>query len=117
MGFWMKDNKEKAENVVPAKTKTDLLDSKTPGSIHPSEFAQTTDNGVSQPEIVDYFNKVFVENNIPGPDYQEFKNALEKMKSQPLDEATKIKTLWISFEAWGLTPQKLIDTAGHYKTI
>jgi translation initiation factor 2B subunit (eIF-2B alpha/beta/delta family) len=123
MGFWMKDKKDETQVVksAPTKLKTDLLDSKFPGSIKSTEFSQTigtpASDGVSQPEIVDYFKKVFTENNIPGPDYQEFKNALEEMKSQPLDEATKIKTVWISFKAMGLTPQKLIDTAGQYKTL
>lgn len=116
MGLFFKD---KPKDAAKPDIKTTLLDSKIPGSIHSSEFTQTTqtDGGVSQPEIVEYFTKVFTENNIPGPDYQEFKNALEEMKSQPLDEATKIKTVWISFKAMGLTPQKLIDTAGQYKSL
>ena len=122
MGFFFKDKPKTEDKPV---IKTDLLDSKTPGSIRPNEFsnnigipsANSMDSGVSKPEIVDYFKKVFTENNFPGPDYQEFKNALEDMKSQPLDEAAKIKTVWISFKAMGLTPQKLIDTAEQYKTI
>jgi hypothetical protein len=73
--------------------------------------------GVAKKEIVEYFEKVFKENNFPGPDYQEFKNALDDMKSQPLDEATKFKTLFLSFKSMGLTPQKLIETANQYKKL
>ena len=120
MGFFFKDKPEAVVEKQPIKVKTDLLDSKIPGSINEfntSITPSTPDSGISQPEIVDYFKAVFADNNIPGPDYQEFKNALEEMKSQPLDEATKVKTVWISFKAMGLTPQKLIDTATQYKSL
>src|SRR3990172_1923777 len=89
----------------------------------PTEFSEsfnkseTPISGVRKQEIVDYFKKVFEENNIPGPDYQEFANALEEMKSKPMDEATKIKTLFLSFKAMKLTPQKLIETANQYKVL
>lgn len=82
-----------------------------------SVSSTNTVGGVPRQEIYDYFKKVFVENNIPGPDYQEFKNALEDMKNEPLDEATKVKNLFKAFKSMGLTPQKLISTANEYKKL
>lgn len=111
------------DSTVKDQKKTPVINPELPGSIKSNEFkgfnipTSNAVTGVLKQEIVDYFKKVFVENNIPGPDYQEFKNALEAMKSQPMDEATKIKTIWISFQTMGLTAQKLIDTAGQYKKL
>jgi len=120
MGLFFKDKEE--EKVEEKKSTTSTL----PSSIKTSESgefknnfsaAATTTGGVRKQEIVDYFKKVFAENNIPGPDYQEFTMALEDAKSDPMDEATKIKTIYRSFKAMGLTPQRLVETANVYKKL
>ena len=115
--FW---NKPEEEVKQPVKATV-----KAPSSIKSTEFVNsietshinTTVPGVRKQEIVDYFGKVFSDNNIPGPDYQEFSIALGKMKNVAQDEATKIKTIFIGFEAMGLTPAKLIETANVYKKL
>lgn len=124
MGLFFKDkDKEEGKEVVKEKKETVTTNPSSIKSVsndfsqHFNNVTPTVVSGVRKKEIDDYFKKVFEENNIPGPDYQEFKNALEEMKTTPLDEATKIKTLFLSFKAMGLTPQKLISTAGEYKKL
>jgi len=121
MGLFFKDKED--EIKVEEKKST----SSTPSSIKTSETGEFQNNfsaatttatgGVRKQEIVDYFKKVFTENNIPGPDYQEFVMALEDAKSDPMDEATKVKTIYRSFKAMKVTPAKLIETAGVYKKL
>lgn len=124
--FFFKAETDEAPVKTPIVTKPTFTSVQSPSSIKSSEFpvfntsaldSSEPVSGVKKQEIVDYFKKVFEENNIPGADYQEFKNALEDMKTQAMDEATKYKTLWISFKSMGLTTQKLIETAGTYKNI
>lgn len=83
---------------------------------------ETSASAVSSPvlegykaQMIAYFKKVFTENNIPGPDYQEFFNALEEQKSEPIPESTKYKMIYTSFKTMGLTPERLIETANKYK--
>lgn len=128
MGLFFKDKPE--NKVVETKTEETAKPrvTATPGTIKttPSEFANFAPvntvseiHGVRKQEIVDYFNKIFVENNIQGPDYQEFKNVLnsDEMKEMAMDEASKIKNAFIAFKAMGVTPQKLVETANFYKKL
>lgn len=134
MGLFFKDKDEDGKENDVVKKKDDKKVEATPIKKTPSVIKSTDSNfsdqfntqttnttpnlsGVRKQEVADYFQKVFEENNIPGPDYLEVRKALEKMKNIPQDEATKIKTVFIGFEAMGLTPQKLIETAGVYKKL
>src|SRR5690242_16707817 len=124
MGLFFKGDDDKKEEVKKDDKKKPVVNEakKVPSSIinkssddFSSQFNSSTGTpvaGVRKQEIVEYFEKVFAENNIPGPDYFEFRKALDKMKNVAQDEATKIKTVFIGFEAMGLTAQKLIDTTG-----
>lgn len=123
--FYKNPNQDNTkEKVTPSKKVV-----QTPSTIKTSEFSKqsfntslTTNNnvpvgGVKKQEILDYFQKVFSENNFPGPDYQEFVTALEKMKSQALPEDQKFKNSFMVFETMGLTANKLIETANKYKEL
>jgi hypothetical protein len=120
LGLWKDPNEDKP--VVKPETKKQSV-AQSPGSIQTStglDFVSETPTGVSgvkKQEIVDYFKKVLEDNNIAGPDYQEFAIALDEMKSQPMDEGTKVKTIFMSFKAMKVTPAKLIETANQYKTL
>ncbi len=133
MGFlknlWQNPEENKNTNPVSEKS-TSTSKSSTPKSLQSTNFDQNQFGanftpsetpapiaGEQKKEIIAYFKKVFEENNIPGADYQEFSVALEKMKALPMDEQTKFKTLFMSFESMGLTPEKLIETAEFYKTL
>jgi hypothetical protein len=101
-----------------------------PDQVHSATISISSINGPSQTtslpnnsevtagkknEYLKYFRDVMIKNNIPGPDYEEFVMALDKMKSQPMDEASKFKNVFITLESMGLTVPKLIEAAGFYK--
>jgi hypothetical protein len=65
-------------------------------------------------EYTKHLDDVMEKRNVPGPDYFEFKKALEDMKSSPLDEKTKFTSIFVGFHAMGITKEKLIDTAKVY---
>lgn len=80
--------------------------------------ALNTDNaqleGTSREDIIQFLKKILADNNIPGPDYNEFITALESLKTAPLDERTKFTTIFAGFKAQNVTPGRLIETAKMY---
>lgn len=55
--------------------------------------------------------------NLPGFDYVEFKQAISNMSKMNLDDATAYKTAFATAMTLGLTKDKLLETANHYKTV
>jgi len=55
--------------------------------------------------------------NLPGFDYLEFKQSLEAMAKMGMDESTAIKSAFMTASTMGLTKEKLLTTARHYKSI
>lgn len=60
-----------------------------------------------------YFDKLFSEANIPGPDYYEFSKMIEVMKAVP-DEQVRYTTAFAGLSVQGLDKQKLLSTAAQY---
>ena len=60
-----------------------------------------------------YFDKLFSEANIPGPDYFEFSKMIEVMRSVP-DEQVRYTTAFAGLTVQGLDKQKLLTTASQY---
>ncbi|WP_153800075.1 hypothetical protein [Foetidibacter luteolus] len=60
-----------------------------------------------------YFDKLFSEANIPGPDYFEFSKMTEAMQSMP-DEKTRYTVAFAGLSVQGLDRQKLLATAAQY---
>ena len=56
-------------------------------------------------------------NNLPGFDYFEFKRAVVNLIEMKLDEATAQKSAFTTAATLGLTKEKLIETAGYYRTV
>lgn len=65
-------------------------------------------------KIYDSLIKAISEANLPGEDYLEFMDALNAMKSLPLDESTKIQTVLATLSTKGLSKEKIISSAQHY---
>jgi hypothetical protein len=61
----------------------------------------------------DYFEKLFSEANIPGPDYYEFSKMIEVMQAIP-DEHVRYITAYAGLNVQGLDKEKLLSTAAQY---
>lgn len=89
----------------------------TPTSLGVTQtFTTPAVNENDQNEFLEYFKSQFAKANFPGPDYQEFINALESeaVRNLPVDEASKFKMTFAGFQVQGVTPDKLVTTAKQY---
>lgn len=55
--------------------------------------------------------------NLPGFDYLEFKQALGRLQSLDMDESTVFKSAFATASTIGVTKDKLLKTANHYKQV
>lgn len=72
---------------------------------------------ISQSEIEKfekYFNDLFENANLPGPDYYEFYKTMETLEPHIHDEKARISATFASLSIQGLTKEKLLDTANKY---
>lgn len=79
-----------------------------------SLFGNTT--GLDE-KSVDFLTAALGKNNLPGFDYLEFKQSLGALASLNMDEATSFKSAFATASTVGLTKDKLLQTAEHYKSI
>ena len=81
----------------------------------PTTTSLPTSNGNGAlPEFLDYFKKVFTDRNFPGPDYQEFMNAVNMLKDQPVTEQMKFFSAYSGLSVQGVSKVKLIETGKKY---
>ena len=73
-----------------------------------------TINGVPDDKFVQMLENVIIENNIPGLDYFEFKQAVDNMKAVPIDEATKFITVFSILKGQGCTKEILLGSIDKY---
>ena len=66
---------------------------------------------------VDFISKAIEKSNLPGFDYVEFKMALSNLAKMNIDEAMAIKSAFGTAMTMGLTKEKLLETARHYKNV
>ncbi len=64
-----------------------------------------------------FLMKALESNNLPGFDYIEFKQSLGALVSMNMDEGTAFKSAFATASTMGLTKQKLLESATHYKQI
>lgn len=77
----------------------------------------TVASSVSVQSTTDYgahILELLKKNNIPGPDYFEFRSALDTMAGQPLTDQQKYLSVFSGFSAMGVTAAKLAETAQFY---
>ncbi|MFK7808807.1 MAG: hypothetical protein AB8F74_13470 [Saprospiraceae bacterium] len=73
-------------------------------------------HGLDQ-KSVDTLTRALNNANLPGFDYLEFKQSLGALQRMNMDEPTSIKSAFVTAQTMGLTKNKLIETAQHYKSI
>lgn len=66
---------------------------------------------------IDALTRALAKENLPGFDYIEFKQALGRLQEMDMDEATAFRSAFATASTMGLTKEKLLKTARHYKTV
>jgi len=66
---------------------------------------------------VDFLTKALEKSNLPGFDYIEFKQSLSALQDMDMEEQTAFKSAYATAATVGLTKEKLLKTAEHYKKI
>lgn len=66
---------------------------------------------------VNFLTQALEKNNLPGFDYIEFKQSIGNLTDLGIDEPTMFKSAYGTAATVGLTKEKLLQTAEHYKKI
>lgn len=74
------------------------------------------DHGLDQ-KSVNFLTKALEKSNLPGFDYIEFKQSLEALAKMDFEEEMAFKSAFATASTVGLTKNKLIETAQHYKKV
>ena len=70
--------------------------------------------GIPDEKFVEMLWAVISQNNIPGQDYIEFKQAVDSMASLPIDEKSKFLTTFSIFQSQGCKKETLISSIDKY---
>lgn len=125
MKYLVKDDEEQAPVVKKSDTPQNIT--KKPGSLEQDTFTSTTDTKYTptsgdskKDDYVKLLSKAIQEahdGHPSAPDYIEFVKALNKMEGKPMDEETKFTSIFAGFDVQGVTVEKLISAAEHYKQV
>ena len=66
---------------------------------------------------VEFLTQALEKNNLPGFDYLEFKLSLGRLASMDMPEETAFKSAYATASTVGLTKDKLVSTAQHYRQV
>jgi len=106
--FVIVDNDDKKPETEKQPSKKEGLPKTTPDPV-PGFTSTTVNNSYASPVIskfAAYFDKLFREANLPGPDYFEYSKMLEAMQAVP-DEQVRFITAFAGLSVQGLDKQKL----------
>jgi len=117
-----KNSEKKAEvKKEKSKSKKSTVDSKVSWKSSASKNVDgtlaTDTKGMFSQKIFDSLTTAIFEANLPGEDYLEFIEGLRAMKDLPLEEAIKMKTVFMTLTTKGLTIPKIVESAGHYLSV
>lgn len=75
-----------------------------------------THHGLDE-KSVNFLTKALEKNNLPGFDYIEYKQSLGALSAMDIEGATAFKSAYATAQTVGLTKEKLLQSAEHYKKI
>jgi hypothetical protein len=78
-----------------------------------SKVLPNTENQAEAGKFEKYFDRLFDQANLPGPDYFEFHKMMDTLEAHIHDEKARLSSLSIQ----GLTKETLVDSANKYKAI
>ncbi|TVT40352.1 hypothetical protein FNT36_12795 [Hymenobacter setariae] len=89
------------------------------GSSAAPTSAAPAPTGTVDAKFAEHFAGVLAKNNLPGPDYFEFRETLRSLASLGLSEDQQYQAAWASFKALGGAPDvaRLTSTANQYLAI
>jgi hypothetical protein len=94
-----------------------------PGNVNPPQYLSSPPAVENHKEMetgnakfLQYFDKLFSEANLPGPDYYEFSKMIEAMNAIA-DERARFCAAFAGLNVQGLDKQKLLSTAADYLKI
>lgn len=99
------DDKNSATPMPPAASQTPNTPINSPG------------NQVEAGKFEKYFDRLFDQANLPGPDYFEFYKMMETLEVHIQDEKARLSATFASLSIQGLTKDTLVDSANKYKAI
>lgn len=83
------------------------------GSVAAAGAGSAAPSGAGDQRFADYFDKLFSDANIPGPDYYEFSKMIGVMQLIS-DEQSRYNAAYAGLQVQGLDKQKLLSTAAEY---
>jgi len=104
--------------VTPAPEQAGENPENDSGRTHPKEdkpgYKREPESHVpADSRFTEYFDKLFSEANIPGPDYYEFSKMIEAMQAIA-NEQSRYSAAYAGLYAQGVDKEKLLSTAGEY---
>jgi hypothetical protein len=82
-----------------------------------NEITRDSANHAEAEKFEKYFDRLFDQANLPGPDYFEFFKMMETLEVHIPDERARLSATFASLSIQGMTKQILIDTANKYKAL
>ena len=90
---------------------------KTSVSIPNSFLNQSATSGIPDEKFVKMLMKVISDNDLPGLDYFEFKQAIDALGTAQIDEKTKFTTTFIVYAQQGCSKETLLSSIDKYSDI
>ncbi len=66
---------------------------------------------------IEFLTRALEKSNLPGFDYLEYKQSLGVLRQMNMDDATAFKSAYATASTMGLTKEKLLSSAQHYKNV